>query len=134
MASANNLSIEGATEMPTGSPTAKSAKVDAVNRKMFASCPEWSDRAAAPSANGTMTPDPTVVTNSTTEDVRAIPIALIMLKSARTDARETDPSQPARQKLRMFLILVHRIVKMNANENLSENANASKIVIPLMEV
>ena len=127
-ASANSLSTGDATETPTDSPIAKSARVGAANRRTSAFCHEWSALAAAPSANGTTTPEATAATNSTTEDAKATPTDSITPKSVRVDARGTGPSQPARRKYLTFHILANRIVKMNGNEHLSVS------VIQLMEV
>lgn len=122
MESVNSLFTEDATVIRTDSLIAKSAKVDAVTRKMFASFLEWSVLVADPSVNGTTIRDRTAVTNSTTADVKATPIVSITLKSVKIGARKSNLPQPQRPKLRTDHIR-NRIVKMNDDRNQSVNVN-----------
>jgi hypothetical protein len=122
--SANSLSTKDVMAIKIDLPTVRSARVDAVNLKMFVFCRESSAPAVAPSANGITMPALITATNLTTADAKEIPIASITLKSARIAAKESDPSQRLPQKLHMFLI---RNVKMTEKENVNLN------VVPMNE-
>lgn len=103
----------------------RSARVDAVNRKTFASYRGLSARAADPSANGTTTPERITAMSSTTAVVKATPTVSTTPMNVSFAVKEFDRLQPVQQRLHTSRILVNRIVKMN--ENVSENVNVNKI-------
>lgn len=142
MVFANNSFTEDATVIKIDSPIARSARVDAVSRKMFAFYHESSVLAADLSANGTTMPERTDATNSITVVVKATRIVSTTLKSVKIGVKEFVQSRRARPKLLTCHILVNRTVKMTVKESVKKtkenesnaNANVNVNVIPQMEV